>query len=159
MNIKAQKDGLTPSSFDHDITIHYHLGRLILIAPRNYTVAERRKERSANPDKVCAIDPGVRKFLTTYSPEGKVDVLGSNCNQVIDKCIRRIDVAKKRLTVFGKLFTRHKQKVCEPVSIKGKVYIQGKRIACSKFGGHGFRLKHFSGGRMRKILRTKIWKR
>jgi hypothetical protein len=36
---------------------------------------------------VVAIDPGVRRFGTTYSPEGDVAIYGSNTTQVVDKLL------------------------------------------------------------------------
>ena len=50
-----------------------------------------------NRDKECAIDPGIRKFLTVYSPQGRVDILGTNTNSTLDKLLRRNDRAQQRL--------------------------------------------------------------
>ena len=44
---------------------------------------------------VVTIDPGVRRFGTTYSPEGDVAIYGSNTTQVVNKLIRRIDRSKQ----------------------------------------------------------------
>ncbi len=48
-------------------------------------------------DDVVALDPGIRKFLTAYSPQGKVELLGANAGSVVDKQTRRIDRRKHRL--------------------------------------------------------------
>jgi len=46
-------------------------------------------------DKIGAMDPGVRKPYTIYSPEGGVEIFGCNANKVIDKYVRRVDKWKR----------------------------------------------------------------
>ena len=52
--------------------------------------------RCSDNEQMCALDPGVRKFLTGYSPEGSSFVLGSDTTRVLMKCIRRIDRTKAK---------------------------------------------------------------
>ena len=57
---------------------------------------ERRQVQCLDKERMCAVDPGVRKFLTGYSPEGSGFILGCNNSTVLDKCIRRIDRTRKK---------------------------------------------------------------
>ena len=90
-----------------DAKLHWKLGRLYLLTCKRTTLTP--VTITTDRDICCAIDPGVRKFATVYSPEGRVEVLGANTNKVIDKCIRRIDKQKTKLTFFAKKFSDLKQ--------------------------------------------------
>jgi transposase len=56
------------------------------------------QDHSIDKHNIVAIDPGIRKFATCYSPEGKVEIIGANVTHVLDKHFRRIDRKEKRLT-------------------------------------------------------------
>ena len=92
------RDELPNDCFDSDFAIHFNHGQFYLQVPRRVNPLELKKRAASEVDSVCAIDPGVRKFATVYSPEGQMEFLGINTNKVIDKCIRRINRRKKRLT-------------------------------------------------------------
>ena len=87
--------------FDHGKKIHYRFGSFYVIYPRHETVTTLpRRIGEIRPNSVCAIDPGVRKPFTIYSPDGKAEIIGTNCTKVLDKHIRRIYRTKQRLRLF-----------------------------------------------------------
>ena len=60
-------------------------------------------------DERVALDPGIRKFLTAYSPQGRVEYLGTNTGAVVDKLTRRIDrcrLAQRRKLAWLRAPTR-----------------------------------------------------
>jgi transposase len=88
------RDRITPSMFESQVSIHYKLGKMYLMVTELVRVVARRKVVS--PHSACAIDPGIRKFMTVYSPEGQVDVLGGNSTKVLNKLHRRISKTKAK---------------------------------------------------------------
>ena len=94
----------------HDFKLHLAYGTFFLIVPETQTVASRVRSRAplADFDTVAAVDPGVRKFATVYSPEGRVTVYGTNTTQVLDKQLRRIDRRKAALARAGAKLARRK---------------------------------------------------
>lgn len=93
-NLKTAKAGtLKDVEVKKDFKIHLNHGQFYLFVPRTVMIEEKEHKRQ----KVVAIDPGVRKFATCYSPEGDVILYGSNTNQVLNKCQRRIDRSKRKL--------------------------------------------------------------
>ena len=48
-------------------------------------------------DTVVALDPGVRKFLTAYDPNGAATIIGTNTTSVLNGLTKQITVAKQRL--------------------------------------------------------------
>ena len=130
-NVKVQGQ-LPHDVFDHDTKIHFKGGRFFLAVPRHVDVGARAAElhslsdfdegvaantaaacrdgrEEARPDtreEVLALDPGVRKFLTGYSPQGSIVQVANNANRVLDKCLRRIDRTKLALVqVSTKVYT------------------------------------------------------
>ena len=75
-----------------DFSIHFKHGRFTLQLPR--TVAVGTRPSIPSPSRVVAIDPGVRRFATTYSPEGSATIYGHNTSHVLDRLSRRIDRSK-----------------------------------------------------------------
>ena len=63
---------------------------------KTIVIEDEKRQRCMDKERICALDPGVRKFLTGYSPEGSGFILGTNNYNVLDKCIRRIDKTKKK---------------------------------------------------------------
>jgi len=62
-----------------------------------------KRTRNDDFDDIVAIDPGVRKFATTYSPEGAVCIYGTNTQEVLKKLLRRINRRKKYYIKLKKL--------------------------------------------------------
>lgn len=102
-------DEINPVMFTSQPSIHYKLGRFYLMVTELVDVAHRARPDSAEVHSMCAIDPGVRKFATIYSPEGRVDILGTNTTKCLNKCIRRIDRSKKKISMWWKVFKWKKQ--------------------------------------------------
>jgi transposase len=90
---------LDPDFKEHDMKIHFKLGLFYLIVPRRIGISKLPTRPYPGRDLVGAIDPGVRKFATIYSPEGRTEQIGSggSTNNVLDKHIRRIQRTKKVL--------------------------------------------------------------
>ena len=76
-----------------DFSIHFKQGRFTLQLPR--TVAVGTRPSIPSPSRVVAIDPGVRRFATTYCPEGSATIYGNNS---LDRLSRRIDRTKTTLS-------------------------------------------------------------
>jgi len=128
-NRKTQRLVLEPVMFEHDFKIHVKLGKVFLLPNVTKTLEGNIRSREKETESVGAVDPGIRKFLTIYSPEGRVDVIGTNTNKKLDKSIKRIDRTRKDLKDFKHKFNR------------------------------SFVLESLSGRKMKKILRTKLWRR
>jgi transposase len=60
-------------------------------------------------DRVVAIDPGVRKFATTYSPEGKVEIIGTNTQAIIPPHVNRVSRRKQLADQGYKVYQSSKQ--------------------------------------------------
>ena len=66
-------------------------------------IAFRRRTNSllvSSPSRVVAIDPGVRRFATTYSPEGSATIDGNNILDYLSRCLDRT-----KTTQLGRVFT------------------------------------------------------
>ena len=96
--IKIQKGVLPNDVFARDPRICFQHGRFTLMESRTIEVDGRQQVRCMDKERMCALDPGVRKFLTGYSPEGSGFIIGCNTTKVLDKCIQRIDRTKKKYT-------------------------------------------------------------
>ena len=96
--IKIRKGVLSDDAFARDSRICFRYGRFTLMESRTVEVEgeERQHVRCMDMERMCALDPGVRKFLTAYSPEGSGFILGCNTTKVFDKCLQRIDRTKKK---------------------------------------------------------------
>lgn len=73
------------------VCLHLITSSVIDVKKRQQKTLEMSTKKCHEMDSVCAIDPGVRKFLTMCSPEGKVEVLGSNTTKELNRCMRRIE--------------------------------------------------------------------
>ena len=97
--IKIQDQGVLPNDvFARDVRICFRHGRFTLMESQAVAIENktRRGVQSTEKERMCAIDPGVRKFLTGYSPQGSGFIIGCNNSTVLDKCIRRIDRSKEK---------------------------------------------------------------
>lgn len=81
----------------HDTRLTYNkLNRkLFLNIPTN------REVKSILTNNICAIDPGSKTFLTSYSPNGEIYKLGNN-NSKISKIIERRENLKKKINSIVK---------------------------------------------------------
>jgi transposase len=95
-NLQTTSGLLSPELMQHDFGIHTSFGKLYLLLTYKKTVGTIPRNNDTNT--VVAIDPGVRRFATTYAPEGDVVIYGDNTTKVVDKLIRRIDRCKDRLS-------------------------------------------------------------
>jgi hypothetical protein len=84
---------LRPDMMERDFGLHLSFGKIYLLLTHSTAVDTQTDEECLSD--VVAIDPGVRRFGTTYSPEGDVAIYGSNTTQVVDKLLRRIDRSKQ----------------------------------------------------------------
>lgn len=159
--IKVSQNALTPAMFDRDAKIHYRLGKFYFLPSLSRPVVPNAEViPSEQRDSICAVDPGVRKFLTVYSPEGQVNVLGTNTYKVLDKCIRRIDKHKRRLKTFTAKYNRAKRQVSKPVRKNNKTVYIGRSKAMLRPNKQGtlFPLEALSGRTCKKKLRNALWR-
>ena len=159
-SVQLHHGGLTPASFKRDIKLHYKFGRFYLILPRQERLGKHDSKVCREPDSIAAVDPGVRKFLTVYSPEGRAEVLGENTTRVLDRCIRRIDRAKKKRQRAVATRIRYKRMVSTRVLIKERKLYRGKRRAFLRpHPVHRLKkLQSISGRSMKKKMRNRIWR-
>jgi hypothetical protein len=54
-----------------DFKVHLRHGNFFLILPQ--TQAPKKRKRVEDAEDVIALDPGVRTFMTGFSPEGTVE--------------------------------------------------------------------------------------
>jgi putative transposase len=80
--------------FNHDFKLVYQFGNWYFSAP---VYKSSPPQRIPARESVVAIDPGVRKFATTYSPEGTVEILGGNTQQVMLRHLQRKDRRATRM--------------------------------------------------------------
>jgi transposase len=92
-SIRTRCAVLRPEMVERDFGLHLSFGKIYLLLSHSTAVGTQTDEEHLSD--VVAIDPGVRRFGTTYSPEGDVAIYGSNTTQVVDKLIRRIDRSKQ----------------------------------------------------------------
>jgi hypothetical protein len=90
-------DEIREDDMHKDFSIHFKHGRFVLQLPR--TVAVGTRQSVASPSRVVAIDPGIRRFATTYSPEGSATIYGDNTSQVLDRLSKRIDRTKTTMDI------------------------------------------------------------
>jgi putative transposase len=136
-----------------DFRVHYKLGKLYLLLTERRYVDEHRRDTHTLQDRdtIAAIDPGVRKFATIYSPEGKTAILGANANKVVDKCLFRRHRARKKLHKVTGIFKRTKRKLREQ---KGQ---ETGALGVEKVNGT-LRLKKVSVRAVRQKLRNRLWR-
>ena len=92
--------GVLPDGFfAHDKKIHMKFGRFYVIFPRRVeagSLLNPRQQatldrcRQEGRSSCAALDPGVRKMLAVYTPDGYAEVIGTNATKVLDRHIRRI---------------------------------------------------------------------
>jgi transposase len=106
LGVFVTEDTLQDRYFQSQVGIHYRFGKFFLMISEARAI--EGKPQLSNAHKTCAIDPGIRDFLTVFSPEGRVDVLGASCKKQLNKLHRRIDRKRWKLVEFQKSY-------CEPL--------------------------------------------
>ena len=135
-----------------DFRVHYKRGKYVLLLTTRRYVDDHTRQQNPGVDAIGAIDPGVRKFATVYSPQGKTSILGTNTNKVVDKCLRRRDRAKKKLEYVTQLIRRTKSTLC---TMKGK---ETGAFTGQTVDGRHLTLKRVSVRDVRKKLRNRVWR-
>ena len=97
-------DEIRDEDMQKDFSIHFKHGRFTLQLPRTVVAGTRASVPGAS--RVVAIDPGVRRFATTYSPEGSATIYGNNTSRVLDRLSRRIDRTK---TTMARSVLKHQE--------------------------------------------------
>jgi transposase len=87
------------ATLSKDFKVHLCNGKWFLILP--HTVNVTPQVVSDDIDDVCAIDPGIRKPFSTYSPQGKVEVIGVNTKKVAKRCFKRSARRKRKMVVMS----------------------------------------------------------
>ncbi len=85
-NLQTTSGALSRELMQHDFGIHVSFGKVYLLL--TYKKMAGTIPRNKDTNSVVAIDPGVRRFATTYAPEGDVVIYGDNTTKVVDKIIR-----------------------------------------------------------------------
>lgn len=87
---------------NNDFKIHFTHGNFYMMFSKPIDVEKDQRcikssitSLSSSIDKIVSIDPGVRKFATTYSPEGVVNVFGTNTQEVLRKLVKGVNKHKK----------------------------------------------------------------
>jgi putative transposase len=85
-------ESLPPDAFTSDFKIALKDdNRFYLILPRKIDLdVYQSGEQETKREDICAIDPGIRKFATAYSPSGPVRIYGHNVKHVHETYSRRI---------------------------------------------------------------------
>ena len=87
----------------HDCFIHRdRYNRYYLITPYKEKVKKTPKKG------IVSIDPGLRKFLSTFSPDGEFGFLGENCRERLWGLLEKIDHYDRELNKEG-LNPKHKR--------------------------------------------------
>jgi putative transposase len=68
-----------------------------------------KNQVSEKPQKEIALDPGVRKFLTGYSPDNKVTIVGQGAGIEMTKLLHEIEIETKKV-IREKLWARLKNR-------------------------------------------------
>jgi hypothetical protein len=112
-NLKTKTKSLSPDICPRDFKVHIAHGKLYLILPFSCKVSDDTfmRVRNQDADRVCAIDPGVRKFMTVYSPQGQAEVIGLNTSQVLNKLKRRITKRRQKMLTMKRRLVRKKIQV------------------------------------------------
>jgi putative transposase len=104
-----------PSDLKQDCRLVFNKGLVHLMVTKSIPVSDViQRDRETNPDSFCALDPGVRKFLTGYSPQGQAFVIGENTQAVLNKCLRRNDKTKRDYNNKKNSFMRLKPVMSSP---------------------------------------------
>jgi transposase len=149
---------LQKSMFEADFSIHYDNGRFYLQTVKTLMLRSVREKNDLkvipDVDPDVSIDPGVRKFLTLYSPSGKAEVIGSSANKILDKQIRRIDRAKAKLRGVKKRFERKKKtkKIKNRIWKVTKRYRAAERKASNVIRDLHYKAAHYICRRYKNIL-------
>ncbi len=69
--------------------ISYH----IILKKYYLNLSYTSKSEETKSNKICAIDPGVKNFITVYS-DSKISKIGINCKETINKICKETDIIK-----------------------------------------------------------------
>ncbi len=89
MKLAGKKNKLPDYFLDSDIKIHRKFGVFYLIVSRKVNINSLLKPAAklAGRSSCAALDPGFRKMLTVYTPDGRAEVIGTNTTKVLKKRI------------------------------------------------------------------------
>jgi IS605 OrfB family transposase len=106
-NIKLVEDIKRYKICDSSISYNRQLGEYVLNL--NYETENKISEEELKNDKVCGIDVGIKTYLTVYS-EDRVDMIGCNIMERINKVCKEIDIIKSRIETEKKEYKLRSEK-------------------------------------------------
>jgi transposase len=102
----------------------------------SYTV--RKEDKKESPFKVCSIDPGIRKFLTVYSPDGVMVDIGVGTNKILTKIAERIDLLTSKMNEVRSKTRRGLKRRCTLLrnkigNIRNDLHYKTSNFLCNNF--------------------------
>lgn len=95
----TKSQGITHKGID----IHLENGKYYLryTVPHNYYPPTdiRNDIQIKNESRIIALDPGIRKFMVGYDPEGKVTIFGEGANHLLSAMLLEIDKKISKITL------------------------------------------------------------
>jgi len=117
---------VTPEFLDRDLKVHYRHGRYYLIVPRYEVVDPSHLRQPGERDTIVALDQGVRKFITAYSPQGKAEMIASDFSTKVKHVQKRLYERRVQSRSQASSFLDSKSALTGPGRRKKKRYLRTK---------------------------------